>query len=41
MMYGEKVFLRRSRKELKEITVWIVCDTTMNVAENSTCEKDY
>jgi len=26
------------QEELKKIIVWIVCNTTMNVAENSTCE---
>jgi len=26
-------------KELRKIIVWILCNTTMNVAENSTCEK--
>ena len=37
----KKVLLRRFKKELEEMTVWIVRDTTMNVAENSMCEKDY
>jgi len=40
-MYGEKSTPPTLRKELKKITVWIVRNTTMNVAENSTCEKDY
>jgi len=41
MMYGEKSTPLPLLQELKKITVWIVCNTPMNVAENFTCEKDY
>jgi len=29
------------QEELEKITVRIVCNAPMNVAENFTCEKDY
>jgi len=39
MMYDEKKYPPSLQEELKKITVWIICNTPMNVAENFTCEK--
>ena len=34
MIYGEKSTPLTLHEELKKITVWVACQTTVNVAEN-------